>query len=467
MAKICPCTQRSTKGKPKPTSKTIKATQTQLQQQKNKQLLEKKDILKQQQSSEDSAQKASPNSTIIDPTKAQLERQFIEQEKREREVLHKACNEDNKSNNTAGRSKKKKKKRARKAAPTHQAQPTSSPPPPSSLDASSDIRHVNIEEANATETATLPVQEEVVAIKCITSVASSESIQPASSTSSSSPSLGASSDIPHVHVQAVGSTKTATQAVQAVVSIESTPSVASQSPSTHQQPQQLDEATLTFLAQFRAYVEEGSRKMKEGEDEMTTEALMKMGIDDIYNMCEPTFQESYRLSEGVVKFTHSLDVLAVTMVAALERQHPDEKARTIASMRVKHEQELQQHRADHCKRTAEKKEAMRTAHQENKEAMRTAHREDRERAAREQERIVCERKERERASKEQERASKEQERMKRAAEKDAWHQRVDAVRRESARKYALMVEEGHRLDERCRLGPLIRSRRGKHFADAG
>ena len=446
MAKICPCTKRSTKGKPKPTSKTSKATQTQLQQQKNKKLLEKKDTLK-QQPSEEGAQKASQSATIID----------LEKREREIAVLDKACNED-KSNNSAGRSKKKK-KRARKAAPTHQNQPSSSSPPPSSLDASSDFRHVNIEEANATATATQPVQEEVAAIECTpatTSVASSESIQPASSPSSSS-----SDNIKQQQQQQ------------------------QQSPSTHQQPQQLDE---TFLAQFRAYVEEGS-KMKEGEDEMTTEALMKMGIDDIYNMCEPTFQESYRLSEGVVKFTHSLDVLAVTMVAALERQHPDEKARTIASMRVKHEQELQQHRADHCKRTAEKKEAMRTAHQENKEAMRTAHREDRERAAREQERIVCERKERERASKEQECASKEQERaskeqvraskeqermkraaqerMKRAAEEDEWNRRVDAMRRDSDRKYALMIEEGNRLDERCRLGPLIRSRRGKHFADAG
>ena len=281
------------------------------------------------------------------------------------------------------------------STPSVASQSSSSSSPPSSLDASSDIRHVNIEEANAIATATQPVQEEVAAIECTTSVASSESIQPASSSASSS----SSDNIKQQQQQ-------------------------QQPPSTHQQSQQLDEATLTFLA--LAHAEEAS-KVKEEEDEMTIEALMKMGFNDIYNMFEPSFQDSYRRTQGIVELRQTLDIQTFTMAAALQRHHPNERARTIASMRVQHEKELEQLYADHCKRTAD-----------DKEAMRTAHREDTERAAR------------------------KQERMKRAAEQDAWHRR-----RDSERKYARMVEDGHRMAERCRLATLIRSRLVKHFADAG
>ena len=359
MAKICPCQKRSTKGKPKPTSKNTKTTltqqQQQQQQQKNKQLLEKK-----QKASQIDTQNASSSATVINQP-AQLECQSIELEKRERDIAQtpsSSCIESppKKKKKKNKRSRKAGKGQAQKATPTHQAEPSS---------------------------------------------------------------LGASSDIPHVNVQAAGSTATATQAMQEVASIESTPSVASQSPSPskHQQRQQLDEATLTFLA--LAHAEEAS-KVKEEEDEMTIEALMKMGFNDIYNMFEPSFQDSYRRTQGIVELRQTLDIQTFTMAAALQRHHPNERARTIASMRVQHEKELEQLYADHCKRTADDKEAMRTAHRENTE------------------------------------------RAKRAAEKDAWHRR-----RDSERKYARMVEDGHRMSERCRLAPLIRSRLVQHFADAG
>ena len=395
MAKICPCKKLSTKGKPTPKSK---ATVIQPQQQKNKQSLEKKAVNK-QHASEVGAQNASPSATIIEPTSAQLKRRSIELEKCEREitVLDKPCKKDNNynNNNTAGRKKKKRarkagKDKAKQAAPTHQTQPSSSPP----LRPSSDI-HATIPEAEATTTAA-PAVQAVVSIECTPSTPSvaSESIQPASSIN----------NIPQPHQHEVN-----TQSV-----------------------------------------EEASVQVKEEEEEdEELKSLMQMSLDDWLSIFDPILEESYRQTEIIIKSSHERGIHTLSMEAALQRQHPDETARIIASMRVQHEQELEQRYADHCKRTAD-----------DKEAIHVAHREDMALAAQRQERMERERNERERAS-------KERERIKRAAEEDAWRRRVEADRRESDRQFARMVEDGNRLALMCRIAPLIRTRLVKHFADAG
>ena len=381
MAKICPCKKLSTKGKPRPKSKAT-VIQQQQQQQKNKQSLEKKAVNK-QHASEVGAQNASPSAIIIEPTSAQLKRRSIELEKCEREitVLDKPCkknNNHNNNNNTAGR---KKKKRARKAGKdkAKQAAPTHQAQPSSSppLRPSSYI-HATIPEAEATTTAA-PAVQAVVSIECTPATPSvaSESIQSASSSNNISQ--------PHQHE----------------VSVQ-------------------------------------VKKEEEEKEDEELKSLMQMSLGDWLSIFDPILEESYRQTEMIIKSSHERVIRTLSMEAALQGQHPEETARIIASMRVQHEQELEQRYADHCKRTAD-----------DKEAIHATHREDMARAAQRQERMERERNERER--------------IKRAAEEDA--RRRD--RRESDRQFARMIEDGDRLAERCRIAPLIRTRLVKHFADAG
>ena len=241
--------------------------------------------------------------------------------------------------------------------------------------------------------------------------------------SSSAGAFGASSDIQEAKANA-----TATKAVQSVVSIErtpATPNLLSQSTqpasssSHHQQQQQ--QASEDRIGAITSQQQQQAVCVQEQEEQPL------MSFDNMLGMCDVALQDSYRLVEGSVKLRHALDLHTFSTQASLQRQHPDETARTIASMRVQHEQEIKQLYADHCKRTADDNEAIRTAYREHIERA-------------------------------------EQERRK---EEDAWQRKVDFMRRDSERKYARMVEDGHRMAERSRLGPLIRSRRVKHFADAG